>query len=174
VTLDRRACVSIRAMRRTVCLLALVACALLPAGAQAKSSPYLWATINACDHPAGAVGIRGSMPGNGTGQRMYMRFSAQFRNAAGHFVETGSSTRWVKVGSARRMSIQSGVNFTFTPPDPGGGYVFRGKVDFRWTARTGKKWKVVRNESRITRSGVKGVEHATPAGKSEGLCLIRR
>jgi hypothetical protein len=162
-------------MRRTVCLLALVACALAPAGAaQAKSSPYLWATVNSCDHPAGSVGIRASMPGNGTGQRMYMRFSAQFRNAAGHFVETGSSTRWIKVGSARRMSIQSGVNFAFAPPDPGGGYVFRGRVDFRWTARKGKKWKVVRNESRITRSGIGSVEDATPAGKSEGLCLIQR
>jgi hypothetical protein len=161
-------------MRRTVCLLALVACAVLPSAAQAASSRYLWATINTCDHPAGSVGIRASMPGNGTNQRMYMRFSAQFRNAAGHFVETGSSTRWVKVGSARRMSVQSGVNFAFAAPDPGTGYVFRGRVDFRWTARKGKRWKVVRNESRITRAGVKGVEGGTPPGKSEGLCLIQR
>lgn len=161
-------------MRRTVCLLALVACALAPAGAQAKSSPYLWATINSCDHPAGSVGIRASMPGNGTGQRMYMRFTAQFRNAAGHFVETGSSSRWIKVGSARRMSVQSGINFAFAPPDHGTGYVFRGTVDYRWTAKKGKAWKVVRNETRITRSGIRGVEDGTPAGKSEGLCLIQR
>jgi hypothetical protein len=161
-------------MRRTVCLLALVACAVAPAAAQAKSSPYLWATINSCDHPAGSVGIRASMPGNATNQRMYMRFTAQFRNAAGHFVETGSSTRWIKVGSAKRMSVQSGVDFTFAAPDPGSGYVFRGTVDFRWTARKGRKWKVVRNESRTTRSGIKGVEDSTPAGKSEGLCLIQR
>ena len=100
---------------------------------------------------------------------MYMRFSAQFRNAAGHFVETGSSSRWIKVGSARRMSVQSGIDFAFAAPPPGGGYVFRGKVDFRWTARKGKKWKVVRQ--RDTHHPVRGrraSEDADPRGQVRG------
>lgn len=145
-----------------------------PTAAGAKASPHLWATINQCDVPRSSVGIRASMPGNGTKQRMYMRFSAQYRNAAGRYVETGSSTRWIKVGSARRESVQSGYDFEFTPPEAGTAFTFRGTVDYRWTARKGKRWRLVRTARRTTRAGVKGVEGGVPRGASAATCAIGR
>lgn len=161
-------------MRLFICLAALAAALLAPTAASAAGSPYLWATINHCDVAGSSVGIRASMPGNGTSQRMYMRFSAQYRNAAGRYVQTGSSTRWIKVGTARTRSVQSGYDFVFAPPPARTAFTFRGTVDFRWTARKGKRWRVVRTAQRVTRSGVKGVEGSVPRGASAATCAIAR
>lgn len=165
---DRATMAPMRARRGLPLLLAAVLVA-APA-ASARSTPDLWATVNACNVTDSAVGIRASMPGNGTSQRMYMRFSAQYRNAAGRYVETGSSSRWIHVGSARRTSVQSGYDFAFAAPARGSAFTFRGTVDFRWTAKKGKRWRVVRTSKRTTRSGVKGVE----GGASAATCSIRR
>lgn len=161
-------------MRLSLCLAALACALLAPAAASAAPSPNLWATINHCDVAGSSVGIRASMPGNGTSQRMYMRFSAQYRNAAGRYVETGSSSRWIKVGSARTRSVQSGYDFAFTPPSAGGVFTFQGTVDFRWTARKGKRWRVVRTAERVTRAAIKGVEGGVPKGASAASCAIAR
>ena len=161
-------------MRFLICAAALAGALVAPAAATAASSPYLWATVNHCDVAGSSVGIRASMPGNGTSQRMYMRFSAQYRNAAGRFVETGSSTRWIKVGTARTRSVQSGYDFVFAPPAAGTAHTLRGTVDFRWTARRGKRWRVVRTAERRTRAGVKGVEGSVPRGASAATCAIGR
>ncbi len=161
-------------MKRLLLLMALGA-VLVPAGtAEAASTKYLWATINKCDGAGSSIGIRASMPGNGTGQRMYMRFSAQFRNAGGRWVETGSSSRWILVGTARRRSVQSGYDFDFVPPPKDQNYVFRGTVNFRWTARKGKRRRVVRTASRTTKPDIEGVEGGSPRGRSDGDCLIQR
>ena len=154
--------------------MALVGALLAPAAAGAATSPHLWATINHCDVPGSSVGIRASMPGNGTSQRMYMRFSAQYRNAAGRFVETGSSTRWIRVGTARTRSVQSGYDFVFAPPAARSAFTFRGTVGFRWTARKGKRWRVVRTTRTVTRGGIKGVEGGVPKGASAATCTIGR
>ena len=162
-------------MRAFICLAALTAASLVgPSAATAASPSLLWATVNHCDVAGSSVGIRASMPGNGTSQRMYMRFSAQYRNAAGRYVETGSSTRWIKVGTARRRSVQSGYDFVFAPPPAGGAFTFQGTVDFRWTARKGKRWRVVRTAERVTRAGIKGVEGGVPRGSSAANCAIAR
>ena len=161
-------------MRFPICLAALACALLAPASATAASSPNLWATINHCDVAGSSVGIRASMPGNGTSQRMYMRFSAQYRNAAGRYVETGSSTRWIRVGTARTRSVQSGYDFVFTPPAAGSAFTFRGTVGYRWTARKGKRWRVVRTEKVVTRGGIKGVEGGVPKGASAASCAIAR
>jgi hypothetical protein len=161
-------------MRIVVCAVALVGALLAPAAASAASSPHLWATINHCDVAGSSVGIRASMPGNGTSQRMYMRFSAQYRNAAGRFVETGSSTRWIRVGTARTRSVQSGWDFAFAPPPAGSAFTFRGTVGYRWTARKGKRWRVVRTSQTVTRGGVKGVEGSVPKGASAATCTLGR
>ena len=72
-------------MRRLVSTVAALILALLaPAGADAarksSSGKHLWATVNICDSPDynNVIGIRASMPGNGTGQRMLMHFSAEY------------------------------------------------------------------------------------------------
>jgi hypothetical protein len=114
------------------------------------------------------------MPGNATNQRMYMRFEVQWRKADFTWGPTGASTRWTRVGSARRRSIQSGFDFAFAPPAAGSSYKLRGKVDFRWTAKRGKRWKVVRRTTRTTEGGIDGVEGGSPRGRSDAACVIQR
>jgi hypothetical protein len=164
-------------LRPLPCTLVLAALlAPLPADAKEKS-PDLWATVNACDVPneANQIGIRASMPGNGTGQRQYMRFEAQFFSLLrNRFVPTPSSSPWIRVGVARRRSTQSGFSFSFLEPPEGQQFVLRGKVDFRWTARRKRRWVVVRTATRLTRAGVKGVEGGNPPGRSDALCVVRR
>ncbi len=163
-----------------VLLLALLA---LPAPAQAKPVKNLWATVNRCDTPTSpnTVGVRASMPGTRYRSRLYMRFRIQFWSAMRQsFVDTNSSTRWLRVGDGRSKATQSGFNFTFADPQPGEQYVLRGAVQFRYTAlrrRKGKgkrRWRIVKQYERLTRSGQRNVQSADPAGSSFAMCIVRR
>ena len=161
-------------MRRLLPLLAVLAC-VAPATANAASE-HLWATVNVCDTPGArnVIGIRASMPGNGTAQRMYMRFEAQwYSGKRRRFVPTGSSSRWVSAGSARYRSSQAGFSFQFDEPPAGTAFLMRGKVSYQWRARRGKRWAVVRRASRLTRAGMGGVRGGDPEGRSDARCLIR-
>ena len=161
-------------MRRLLPLLLALAC-LAPATANAASRD-LWATVNVCDTPAArnVIGIRASMPGNGTAQRMYMRFEAQWYDAKRRrFVPTGASSRWVSAGSARYRSSQAGFSFQFDEPPAETAFLMRGKVSYQWRARRGKRWMVVRRASRLTRAGVSGVMGGDPGGRSDAGCIIR-
>ena len=170
-------------LRRSPALAALallLGLALIPSAPASAASADLWATVNVCDTLASpnTVGIRASMPGNGTSQRMYMRFEAQFYDRSqSKFVATGSSTRWIQVGTARVTSVQSGFSFQFAPPPAGEQFVMRGRVDYRWKARRGKpgnrRWVTVLKRKRITRAGFIGVEGGDPPGRSAALCVIR-
>jgi hypothetical protein len=155
--------------------LALCVALLAPAGAQAKTVRDLWATVNLCD-TAGSpntIGVRASMPGNASNQRMYMHFEAQFYSVRlDRFLATGSSTRWMRVGSAKQESVQSGFSFEFAPPPAGEQFVMRGKVGFRWTAKRRGRYRVVRSTTRVTHAGFKGVEGGDPRGSSRSLCVI--
>jgi hypothetical protein len=162
---------------------AAVAVVVAPSGAEgAKSSRYLWATINICDtlkHPD-QMGVRASMPGDGSHKRMYMRFRAQFYNASKKRYENvqGSGlSGWIYAGSARFKFRQAGFTFSFDPPAPGAGFKLRGLVSFQWRqkkrTRSGKRhWVVVRKASRITKGGRAGVRGADPPGFSSGVCQI--
>ena len=161
-------------MRRLVLVLALLAC--VPPATASAGSNDIWATVNVCDTPGAPniIGIRASMPGNGTSQRMFVRFEAHwYSNKRKRFVPTGSSSRWISAGSARYKSSQTGFSFQFTDPPAGTSFLMRGKVDYQWRARRGKRWVVVRRRSRLTRAGISGVEGGDPAGRSESHCLIR-
>ncbi len=178
-----------RAMRLPICLALLLVALIAPAAANAgtaaasASPPLLWATINSCDTAGPSVGIRASMPGNRKrSQRMYMRFSVQYRNAKRRYVETGSSSRWIKAGSGRKRAVQAGFDFAFAAPPAGSAFTLRGTVHFRWSARktTGKgkrkrtRWRVVRTAKRTTRAGIKGVGGGVPKGASASRCTIAR
>ena len=161
-------------MRRLVLVLVVLAC-VAPATASAATHD-LCATVNVCDSPRApnVIGIRASMPGNGTAQRMFMRFEAQWYSTRRHrFVATGSSSRWVSAGSARYESSQAGFSFQFGDPPPGTTFVMRGKVSYQWRARRGKRWVIVRRATRLTRAGIAGVAGGDPAGRSDARCLIR-
>ena len=161
-------------MRRFVALLALLAC--LPPTSASAGRGDLWATVNICDTPGARniIGIRASMPGDGSGARMYMRFEAQwYSTKRRRFVPTGSSSRWVSAGSARYKSSQAGFSFQFADPPPGTTFLMRGKVSYQWRARRAKRSVVVRRARRLTRGGIAGVKGGEPEGRSDARCLIR-
>ena len=164
-------------------LLPLLAALLLTAPAPAAGKPVknLWATVNRCDTPSSPneIGVRASMPGTKTTTRLYMRFSVQFYSAIRQsFVDTDSSSRWLRVGTGRAAATQSGFSFRFDDPPEGEQFVLRGIVQFRYTAkrkRRGKRrWVVVKQYERLTRSGQRGVQAADPPGTSHAMCIIRR
>lgn len=168
-------------LRRAMPVLALGVGLLAPAPAHAVKD--LWATVNACDTPTqpNVVGIRASMPGTGAGKRLYMRFEVQwYDRARRRFVASGSSTRWVRVGSGAAGAVQAGYSFQFADPPAGEQFVMRGLVNYRWTARTRRRARgrgpgrrtVVRTAKRITRADVLGVQGGDPPGRSTALCVI--
>ena len=163
-------------------LLALLIASGLAGPAQAGPK-RLWATINACDtaERPNAMGLRASMPGNGTRQRMYMRFSAQYKDAAAKRwkrIPGEGRSPWVRVGAALVRARQAGWTFAVAQPAPGTTFKLRGRVDFKWKARrerAGKpdRWVVVKRRQRFTRRGLEGVDGGDPPGTSERRCRIR-
>lgn len=166
-------------MRRLTILSAALALALLaPASAHAgkRDAKYLWATVNLCDTQLSpnTIGVRGSMPGNGTRQRLFMRFEAQyFDTARRRWAPTGSSSRWMRVGRADKRSTQAGFSFQFGQPPGGTKFRMRGRVDFQWRGRRNGRPVVVRRKARITRAGISGVGGGDPRNTSLATCTIR-
>ena len=166
-------------------LAALVAacfvCALVaaPAGAAER---HLWATVNICDTVRfpDRMGVRASMPGNGTGQQMYMRFKAQYYDRVRRQwldVRRNGRSDWLLAGSARFESRQKGYTFAFRAPPLGKSFIVRGVVDFQWRARQRRdgvvRTVVVRRERQVTRRGIRGAYGADPPGYSASTCQIR-
>jgi len=173
-----------RGLRTLVPLLGASTLLILPAPAPAKPVKNLWATVNRCDTPVSpnTVGVRASMPGTKYRSRLYMRFRIQFWSATRQsFVDTDSSSRWLRVGDGRAAATQSGFNFRFDDPPAGEQFVLRGVVQYRYTAlRRGKggkgkrRWRIVKQYERLTRSGQRNVQSADPAGASFVMCIVRR
>jgi hypothetical protein len=169
--------------RRGALFLALVAAAVLAQSgtALAAKPKRLWATVNICDtlrYP-NQMGVRASMPGDGTRKRMYMRFRAQFLNTTTNkwvIVKGNADSGWVLAGSARYVSREAGWTFSFTPPSAGSTFTLRGVVNFQWRARkrvNGKLRTVVVRRSRlVTQGGQKSPVGADPPGYSAGTCDI--
>jgi hypothetical protein len=164
-------------------LAALLTAPLSAPPAEAARKKLLWATVNACDtiaHP-NAIGLRASMPGNGTRQRMYVRFTAQYKDTAtGKWKRVPGVGRssWVKLGSARVRARQAGWTFTIGQPPAGASFTLRGRVDFRWKARHKRRhapdrWVVVKHRHRFTRGGLTGVDGGDPPGASQASCTVR-
>jgi hypothetical protein len=164
---------------------------LFQAGAHASARRNaLWATVNVCDtfESPDAMGLRASMPGNGTDQRMYMRFSAQWYSGLHEAwlpVPNGRSP-WVFVGSARYSARQGGWNFDFVTPSYGRAYILRGSVEYQWRSVRREKgikkgiktrvkragYRVARERSALTVTGVKNVRGGDPKGTSKAMCAV--
>jgi hypothetical protein len=107
--------------------------------AAASSTPQLWATVNICDteRAPNSMGVRASMPGNGTRQRMYMRFRAEYwSRARGDWapVAGAGQSPWVYAGSAEYARRQGGWTFAFAAPPKGVAFTMRAHVEFEWRA----------------------------------------
>ncbi len=142
--------------------------AVLPAPAHA-ARPTFWATVNVCDSEKSpnAMGVRASMPGNGTRERMYMRFSAQYysHESGGWEAVEGARSPWLRLGSARYRYRQGGWTFRVDPP-AGGEFLLRGVVRYEW--RRGRR--VVKRRLRVTQRDVPGVDRGE--GISRASCTI--
>lgn len=167
---------------------------MLGKGRAHASNSRLWATVNVCDteRSPDAMGIRASMPGNGTRQVMFMRFSAQwYSGQAERWLEVpGGVSPWQRAGSARYAARQAGYTFEFVTPPAGRGYLMRGSVEFQWrslqrpeAARRDRwsptilpkpraRWKVAKRSSILTRTGIEGVDGGDPRGASKAICLV--
>lgn len=154
-------------------ILVLLLALALPAPAAASHARELWATVNICDteRNPNVLGVRASMPGNGTRQTMWMRFRASyFDRATESWRDVGGSARspWIKLGDARYRSRQAGRKFKIEPPAPTTSHVVRGLVEYQW--RRGRK--VVRRRKQKTLSGHPSGRHGDPRGHSAGTCEI--
>jgi hypothetical protein len=155
----------------------VLSAALVPAVAgAAKVTPdpaLLWATINACN-PAdapGAVGIRGSMPGDGDAtQRMFMRVQVQFQGPKGawrSFPGGVGDSGFLPMGSAKQKKHQGGQNFLLVPQTQS--VTLRGVVAFQWRAADGT---VVRRTRLLTTAGHPTKAGADPADYSAATCIF--
>jgi hypothetical protein len=162
--------------------------------ADEEERPF-WATVNVCDteKSPNALGVRTSVPGNGSDERIFARYTAQWWSGAQQqWLTVGGSgvTDWIELGSADMTSRQAGWTFRFVQPPAGTGYVMRGVVEVQWRdrveaarkARRGRHarrhrrahraQRVVRERTLLTQTGMKGVEGGDPAGLSKAMCLI--
>jgi hypothetical protein len=148
-------------------------------GVTKKPVKHLWATLNVCDtkHSPDRLGVRGRMPGDGTKERMYMRFTAQFRQGKVWKAARGARSTFLFAGSARYLYKEFGFTFDFGPLKKGQRFRMRGLVEFQWRARRGKgskaRWVVVRHTQRFTEGGHR-TKNAEPAGYSAATCLVSR
>jgi hypothetical protein len=153
-----------------------------------------WATVNICDTAASpnALGIRTSVPGNGSGERIWARYTAQWWSSAAQEWKTVGGTGvtdWVFLGNADMSSRQAGWTFRFVQPPAGTTYVMRGVVELEWRdqvqtarkarkARRGRKARraqrvaVVRERTLLTKTGMQDVQGGDPPGLSKAMCLI--
>jgi hypothetical protein len=155
---------------------------LLAPGAHASAARDLWATVNICDtfESPDAMGLRASMPGNGTDQRMYMRFSAQwYSGTRGAWLDiAGGRSPWIYAGSARYQARQAGYSFDFQTPAYGHAYILRGTVQYQWRSVRRTKgarraaYRIARERSVLTSTGVRGVRGGDPKGTSKAMCAV--
>jgi hypothetical protein len=117
-----------------------------------------WATVNICDtaDSPNAVGVRTSVPGNGTNERIFARYTAQWWSGEKQkwLTVAGSGvTDWVYLGDADMSSRQAGWTFRFVQPPAGTTYVMRGVVELQWrglvqSARKARKARRARRAQR--------------------------
>jgi hypothetical protein len=160
-----------------------------------------WATVNICDtaKSPNALGVRASVPGNGSNQRIFARYTAQWWSGAKQkwLTVAGSGvTDWTLLGSADMSARQAGWTFRFVQPPAGATYVMRGIVELQWRgrgrgtkkarqriarrpgtlrkrrARRSQRAAVVRERTLLTKTGMKDVQGGDPAGLSKAMCLI--
>jgi hypothetical protein len=157
----------------------VAACSHASAAAPPPKEP--WATVNICDTTAypNQMGVWASMPGNGTRQRMWMRFHAQFYDATWKKwldVQGSGVSDWRQVGSARVKAQQRGYTFSFAQPPPGTAFMLRGAVDFQWRikqrTRTGHIRTVVVRTLHANTKGQHPSDGADPPGYSSDTCEL--
>jgi hypothetical protein len=155
-------------------LFALVALLAAPPAQGAELGPGpQWATVNVCDSAGqpNVMGVRASMPGDGSAAQMFARFTAQWHDNSRKAwlpVSGAATSPWLPAGSARYVARQVGWNFAFDPPPAGGVFLLRATAELQW--RVGSA--VVRSASLVTTGGMPAVMGGDPVGTSLASCTI--
>jgi hypothetical protein len=131
--------------------------------AEADTRPF-WATVNVCDtnDQPNALGVRTSVPGNGSSERIFARYTAQWWSEADQqwLTVAGSGvTPWVPVGSADVTSRQAGWTFAFVQPPAGTTYVMRGVVELQWRDTAAAARQVRRSRTAGKRHAARSSAH---------------
>ena len=133
------------------------------ASAEEELAP-VWATVNVCDPGSNQVGARVGVPGDGSTDRIYSRFTAQWYSETQDAwlpVEGVPSSPWLEVGSAQFSLQQGGYTFQFDQPADGRTKQLRVLAEVQW--REGAT--VARSSSAVTQAGV-----ASDVGGSQATC----
>ena len=113
-------------------LVAVAVAAAVPAMGAASGDRLTdtWAKLNVCTPTE--VGARAQLPGDGSSDRMAVRFTAQWLSPDGWVPVAGEATSpWVDAGSAEFTWQQAGWNFTMVPPESGETYQLRAVAETR-------------------------------------------
>jgi hypothetical protein len=146
----------------------------------------LWATVNICDTAGSpnALGVRTSVPGNGTNERIFARYTAQWWSAEEQeWLTVGGSgiTDWIHLGDAAMTSRQAGWTFRFVQPPAGTTYVMRGVVELQWRdhvqdarrARKGRKGQKNRKARRAQRLRRDHSQNQRRARRAQRVAVVR-
>ena len=149
-----------------------------------EGPPPLWATVNICDtdRSPNALGVRTSVPGDGSGRQVYARYTAQWWSRAKQSwlaVNGAGRTGWNFVGRLDQGADQAGWTFRFASPPAGTTYVIRGVVELSWRdqvqasrKRRRARRSAVRRQVLLTETGKQRVGGGDPTGTSKAMCLI--
>jgi hypothetical protein len=107
--------------------------AVTAAPAQAAGAEQLtasWAKVNLCN--SSELGARAQLAGDGSGDIMQVRFTAEWLSPDGWAPLAGESTSpWQDAGSAEFTWGQAGWTFALTVPQNGTGYELRAVADMK-------------------------------------------
>jgi hypothetical protein len=121
------------ARRCTALALGAVLSAVLVAGPASGAGDRLtdqWAKVNICNPTQ--LGARAQLPGDGSSDRMSVRFTAQWLGPDGWATLPGKSTSpWVDAGSAEFTWQQAGWTFALNVPQNGQTYQLRAVAELK-------------------------------------------
>jgi hypothetical protein len=99
-------------------------------GAESDQLTSTWAKVNICD--ASQLGARAQLAGDGSSDRMQVRFSAQWLSPDGWVPLAGQATSpWLDAGSAEFTWQQAGWTFALSVPQSGQLYELRAVAEMR-------------------------------------------
>jgi hypothetical protein len=99
-------------------------------GAESDQLTSTWAKVNICD--SSQLGARAQLPGDGSSDRMKVRFTAEWLSPEGWVPLAGQATSpWQDAGSAKFTWQQAGWTFALNVPQNGQAYELRAVAEMQ-------------------------------------------
>jgi hypothetical protein len=111
-------------------VLGAVSVAMPAQGAGSEELTGTWVNVNICNPDQ--LGARAQLAGDGSSDRMQVRFTAQWLSPTGWVPLSGQATSpWQNAGSAEFTWQQAGWTFSLNVPDSGQAYQLRAIAEMR-------------------------------------------